>query len=53
MIENWNCANGFVFFGTGGEIATSRVSDQEIASLLLELSKPRLPPSTHARFIRS
>ena len=33
LIGNWNSANGFVFFGKGGEIATNRVRDKEIAAL--------------------
>ena len=28
VVESWNSANGFVFFGKGGEIATNRVADQ-------------------------
>ena len=42
VIENWNSANGFVFFGKGGEIATNRVSDQEIAALSLQLVQASL-----------
>ena len=42
VIENWNSANGFVFFGKGGEIATNRVSDQEISSLALQLVQASL-----------
>ncbi len=37
VVENWNSANGFVFFGKGGEIATNRLEDQEIAVLSLHL----------------
>jgi len=36
-VETWNSANGFVFFGKGGEIATNRLEDQEIAMLSLHL----------------
>jgi len=25
VIENWNSANGFIFYGKGGEIATNRI----------------------------
>ena len=32
VVENWNSANGFVFFGKGGEIATNRIADQEVAA---------------------
>lgn len=37
VIENWNSANSFIFFGKGGEIATNRIEDQEIAVLSLHL----------------
>ncbi len=36
-MENWNNANGFIFFGKGKEIATNRLEDQEIAVLSLHL----------------
>src|SRR3546814_8374643 len=35
VVENWNGANGFVFVGKGGEIATNRIHDQEISVLAL------------------
>ena len=37
MVKNWNRVNSFVFFGKGGEIATNRLEDQEIAVLSLHL----------------
>lgn len=37
VIENWNSANGFIFYGKGGEISTNRYEDQEIAVLTLHL----------------
>ena len=37
VVENWNSANGFIFFGKGGEIATNRLEDQEVAMLCLHL----------------
>lgn len=37
VIENWNSANGFIFYGKGGEIATNRLDDQEISVLCLHL----------------
>lgn len=37
VIENWNSANGFIFYGKGGEIATNRIEDQELAVLSLHL----------------
>ena len=37
VVENWNSANGFIFYGKGGEIATNRRDDQELAILALHL----------------
>jgi TnpA family transposase len=37
VVETWNSTNDFVFFGKGGEIATNRLEDQEIAVLSLHL----------------
>jgi TnpA family transposase len=37
VVENWNSANGFIFFGKGGEVASNRLEDQEIAVLALHL----------------
>jgi TnpA family transposase len=37
VVENWNSANAFIYFARGGEIASSRVDDQEIAMLSLHL----------------
>ncbi|NER24786.1 MAG: Tn3 family transposase [Symploca sp. SIO1C2] len=37
VVESWNNANGFIFFGKGKEIATNRMEDQEIAVLSLHL----------------
>lgn len=42
VVENWNSANGFVFFGKGGEIASNRVADQEISALALQLLQASL-----------
>ena len=42
VVENWNSANGFVFFGKGGEIATNRVRDQETSALALQLVQASL-----------
>jgi TnpA family transposase len=36
VVETWNSANGFIFFGRSGEVAGSRVADQQ----------PRSRPST-------
>lgn len=41
-VENWNSANGFVFFGKGGEIATNRREDQEISVHALHLLQASL-----------
>jgi hypothetical protein len=37
VVENWNSANSFIFYGKGGEIATNRLSDQELTVLSLHL----------------
>ncbi len=37
VVENWNSANSFVFFGKGGEVATNRLEDQEVSVLALHL----------------
>lgn len=37
VIENWNSANSFIFYGKGGEISTNRIEDQELAILCLHL----------------
>jgi len=37
VIENWNSANAFIFYGKGGEIASNRLEDQELAMLALHL----------------
>ncbi len=42
VVESWNSANDFVFFGKGGEIASNRVEDQEISALSLHLLQASL-----------
>ena len=37
VIENWNSANDFIFYGRGGDMATNRLEDQEMAMLALHL----------------
>ena len=37
IVENWNSANDFILIGKGGEIATNRREDQELAMLSLHL----------------
>ncbi|MGH9901321.1 MAG: Tn3 family transposase, partial [Pyrinomonadaceae bacterium] len=39
VVENWNSANDFIFYGKGGEIATKQLDDQEIAVLSLHLTQ--------------
>lgn len=42
VVENWNSATSFVFFGKGGEIASNRLDDQEISALALHLLQASL-----------
>ncbi len=42
VVENWNSANGFVFFGKGGEISSNRIADQEISVHALHLLQASL-----------
>lgn len=37
VVENWNSANSFIFFGRNGEIQKNQVGEQEIAVLSLSL----------------
>lgn len=37
VVENWNSANSFIFYGKGGEIATNQWAEQEITVLCLHL----------------
>ena len=37
VVENWNSANSFIFFGKGGEVATNQLADQELSVLALHL----------------
>uniref|UniRef100_UPI003AF5B7E1 Tn3 family transposase n=1 Tax=Thiolapillus sp. TaxID=2017437 RepID=UPI003AF5B7E1 len=37
VVENWNSANVFIFYGKGGEVATNRLEDQELSVLALHL----------------
>ncbi len=37
VVENWNSANSFIFYGKGGEIQTNQLEDQEVAVLSLHL----------------
>jgi TnpA family transposase len=37
VIENWNSANSFIFYGKGGEVASNRLEEQELSVLSLHL----------------
>jgi TnpA family transposase len=37
VVENWNSANGFIFYGKSGEISSNSTSDQEVSMLCLHL----------------
>lgn len=37
MVETWNSANGFIFFGKDGEVASNRSDDQEVSVHALHL----------------
>jgi TnpA family transposase len=37
VVENWNSANGFIFYGRAGEFATNQREDAEVAMLCLHL----------------
>ncbi|MFB5664087.1 Tn3 family transposase [Alteribacillus sp. HJP-4] len=37
VVENWNSAVGFIFFGNSGELQKNQVEDQEVAVLSLQL----------------
>jgi TnpA family transposase len=42
VVENWNSANGFIFYGKGAEISTNRRDEQELAVLSLHLLQSSL-----------
>jgi TnpA family transposase len=37
VVENWNSANGFIFYGKRGEVSTNDVDAQEVAILAMHL----------------
>ena len=37
VVERWNGANDFIFYGRGGEFATNRQGNQELSALALHL----------------
>jgi TnpA family transposase len=37
VVENWNSANAFIFYGEGSEIASNHLEDQELSVLSLHL----------------
>jgi len=52
VVENWNSANGFVFFGKGVEIATTSDQDQEI-SVAGAASSPGVAGYVNTRMMQS
>ncbi len=42
VVESWNNANSFIFFGKGKEVQTNRLEDQEVAVLSLHLLQSAL-----------
>jgi Tn3 transposase DDE domain len=36
-MENWNSANGFIFFGKGSEFQSNRFEEQELSMLCMHL----------------
>lgn len=42
MVESWNAANGFIFYGRGGELSTNRRGDQVMGLLCLHLLQSSL-----------
>ena len=45
VVENRNSANGFIFYGKGGEISTNRRDEQDLAVLSLHLLQTSLVTS--------
>jgi TnpA family transposase len=37
VVENWNSANTFIFYGRGSEFETNRIEDQELSALAMHL----------------
>jgi TnpA family transposase len=37
VVENWNSANGFIFYGKSGEFSSNQHSEQELVMLSLHL----------------
>jgi TnpA family transposase len=37
VVENWNSANTFIFYGRGSELATNRIEDQELSAMAMHL----------------
>jgi hypothetical protein len=48
VVETWNSANGFIFFGKGGEVASNRPEDEEVA-VHADRRPPHLPASAGKR----
>lgn len=39
VVENWNSANSFIFYGKSGEVASIQLEDQELSVLSLHLRR--------------
>jgi TnpA family transposase len=37
VVENWNSANAFIFYGKNSEVATNQIAEQELSVLSLHL----------------
>ncbi len=37
VVENWNSANAFIFYGKNGEISVNQIAEQELSVLCLHL----------------
>ncbi|MFM7850745.1 MAG: Tn3 family transposase, partial [Flammeovirgaceae bacterium] len=42
VVENWNSANNFIFYGKNSEITSNRTADQEMSVLCLHLLQSSL-----------
>src|SRR3546814_3644587 len=47
VVVNWNSANGFVFFGKGGENANNRIDEQQLSVLALHMLQARSEEHTY------
>ena len=42
VVENWNSANAFIFYGKNGEISANQLAEQELSVLCLHLLQIRM-----------